>query len=96
MQTRKPSKYEDSTKAEAEAEVRKDRRDWKTNLANIRKNIKTSFDATVDSIVQAVLGDTSTMSVTPQKMEKTQPSSSVVRQPRSGNIPQTASQSADP
>ena len=68
----------DSTKAEAEAESEKIGEIGRANLANIRKNIKASFDATVDSIVQAVLGDTPIMQVTPQKMEKnSQPSSSV-------------------
>jgi vacuolar-type H+-ATPase subunit H len=66
----------DSTKAEAEAESEKIGEIGRANLANIRKNIKASFDATVDSIVQAVLGNT--MPVTPQKVEKkSQPSSSV-------------------
>ena len=67
----------DSTKAEAEAESENIGELGRANLANIRKNIKASFDATVDSIVQAVLGDTPIMQVTPQKMEKnSQPSSS--------------------
>jgi V/A-type H+/Na+-transporting ATPase subunit G/H len=67
----------DSTKAEAEAESEKIGEIGRANLASIRKNIKASFDATVDSIVQAVLGDTPIMQVTPQKMEKnSQPSSS--------------------
>ena len=67
----------DSTKAEAEAESEKIGEIGRANLANIRKNIKASFDATVDNIVQAVLGDTPIMQMTPQKMEKnSQPSSS--------------------
>jgi vacuolar-type H+-ATPase subunit H len=66
----------DSTKAEAEAESEKIGEIGRANLATIRKNIKASFDATVDSIVQAVLGDATTMPVTTQKMEKnSQPSS---------------------
>jgi vacuolar-type H+-ATPase subunit H len=73
----------DSTKAEAEAESEEIGEVGRANLANIRKNIKASFDATVDSIVQAVLGgDTTTMPVTTQKAEtKSQPSSSSVHQP---------------
>jgi vacuolar-type H+-ATPase subunit H len=73
----------DSTKAEAEAESEEIGEIGRANLANIRKNIKASFDATVDSIVQAVLGgDTTTMPVTTQKAEtKSQPSSSSVHQP---------------
>ena len=67
----------DSTKAEAEAESEEIGEIGRANLANIRKNIKASFDTTVDNIVQAVLGDTSAVPVTPQKLEKeSQPSSS--------------------
>jgi vacuolar-type H+-ATPase subunit H len=67
----------DSAKAEAEAESENVGEVGRANLANIRKNIKASFDATVDSIVQAVLGDTTTtMPLTAQKVEKkSQPSS---------------------
>ncbi len=65
----------DSTKAEAEAESEEIGEIGRANLANIRKNIKASFDATVDSIVQAVLGNTTTLPVTTQKVES-QPSSS--------------------
>jgi vacuolar-type H+-ATPase subunit H len=75
----------DSTKADAEAESEEIGEIGRANLANIRKNIKASFDATVDSIVQAVLGGdttTTTMPVTTQKAEtKSQPSSSSVHQP---------------
>lgn len=72
----------DSTKAEAEAESEEIGEIGRADLANIRKNIKASFDATVDSIVQAVLGDTTTLPVTTQRMEtKSQPSSSSVHQP---------------
>jgi vacuolar-type H+-ATPase subunit H len=67
----------DSAKAEAEAESEEIGEIGRANLANIRKNIKASFDATVDSIVQAVLSNTTTLPVTTQKVEKkTQPSSS--------------------
>jgi vacuolar-type H+-ATPase subunit H len=72
----------DSTKAEAEAESEEIGEIGRANLANIRKNIKASFDATVDNIVQAVLGDTTTLPVTTQKVEtKSQRSSSSVHQP---------------
>jgi V/A-type H+/Na+-transporting ATPase subunit G/H len=65
----------DSAKAEAEAESENIGEVGRANLANIRKNIKSSFDATVDSIVQAVLGNSTTISVTAQKVEKkSQPS----------------------
>ncbi len=67
----------DNTRAEAEAESEEIGEIGRANLANIRKNIKASFDATVDSIVQAVLGDTTTMPMATQKVEtKSQPSSS--------------------
>ena len=67
----------DITKAEAEAESEKIGEIGRANLANIRKNIKASFDATVDSIVQSVLGDTPIVPVTPERLEKkSQPSSS--------------------
>jgi F0F1-type ATP synthase membrane subunit b/b' len=65
----------DNAKAEAEAESENLGEMGRANLANIRKNIKASFDATVDSIVQAVLGNTTTIPVTSQKVEKkSQPS----------------------
>jgi len=65
----------DSAKTEAEAESENIGEVGRANLATIRKNIKTSFDATVDSIVQAILGNTTTMPVTAQKVEKkSQPS----------------------
>jgi vacuolar-type H+-ATPase subunit H len=65
----------DSAKAEAEAESENIGEVGRANLANIRKNIKASFDATVDSIVQAVLSNTTTMPMTAQKVEKkSQPS----------------------
>jgi vacuolar-type H+-ATPase subunit H len=62
----------DSSKAEAEAESENIGEVGRANLANIRKNIKVSFDAAVDRIVQAVLGDTTatTVSVTTQNVEK--------------------------
>ena len=65
----------DRAKAEAEAESENIGEVGRANLANIRKNIKASFDSTVDSIVQAVLGNTAAMPVTAQKVEKkSQPS----------------------
>lgn len=66
-------------KAEAEAESEEIGEIGRANLANIRKNIKASFDTTINSIVHAVLGDTATatLPVTTQKVEtKSQPSSS--------------------
>jgi vacuolar-type H+-ATPase subunit H len=73
----------DSARAEAEAESEEIGEIGRANLANIRKNIKTSFDATVDSIVQAVLGNTATLQPPSQNTEKkSQSSSSAAPQPQ--------------
>jgi V/A-type H+-transporting ATPase subunit G/H len=48
----------DSAKAEAEAESEKIGEMGRTNAANLKKNINSSFDAAVDSIVRTILGDT--------------------------------------
>jgi dsDNA-specific endonuclease/ATPase MutS2 len=67
----------DNAKAEAEAESEEIGEIGRANLANIRKNIKASFDSTVDSIIHAVLSDTTTLPETTQKVQtKSQPSSS--------------------
>ena len=67
----------DNAKAEAEAESEEIGEIGRANLANIRKNIKASFDSTVDSIIQAVLSDTTTLPETAQRVQtKSQPSSS--------------------
>jgi vacuolar-type H+-ATPase subunit H len=67
----------DTARAEAEAESEEIGEIGRANLANIRKNIKASFDATVNSIVQAVLGNTTTPPLATQNMEKkSQPSPS--------------------
>jgi vacuolar-type H+-ATPase subunit H len=73
----------DTARAEAEAESEEIGEIGRANLANIRKNIKASFDATVNSIVQAVLDNTTTQPLATQNMEKkSQPSpSSAVPQP---------------
>ena len=70
----------DSTKAEAEAESEKIGEIGRANLANIRKNIKASFDTTVDSIVQAVLSNAATLPLATQNVEKKSQSSSAVPQ----------------
>jgi vacuolar-type H+-ATPase subunit H len=70
----------DDTRAEAEAESEEIGEIGRANLANIRKNIKASFDATVDSIVQAVLGDTTTPMTTQKVETRSQASSSSVQQ----------------
>ncbi len=66
----------DTAKAEAEAESEEIGEIGRANLANIRKNIKASFDASVDNIVQAVLGNTATLPLATQKVEKKSQSSS--------------------
>jgi vacuolar-type H+-ATPase subunit H len=72
----------DTARAEAEAESEEIGEVGRANLANIRKNIKASFDTTVDSIVQAVLDNTTNLPLTTQNLEKKpQPSSSDVNQP---------------
>lgn len=48
----------DSARAEAEAESEKIGETGRANLANLKKNINSSFDAAVDNIVRTVLGDT--------------------------------------
>ncbi len=73
----------DSARAEAEVESEEIGEIGRANLANIRKNIKASFDATVDSIVQAVLGNTATLQPPSQNTEKkSQSSSSAAPQPQ--------------
>jgi vacuolar-type H+-ATPase subunit H len=48
----------DNARAEAEAESEKIGEVSRANVANLKKNINSSFDAAVDSIVRTVLGDT--------------------------------------
>jgi hypothetical protein len=48
----------DSARAEAEAESEKIGETGRANVANLKKNINSSFDAAVDNIVRTVLGDT--------------------------------------
>jgi len=70
----------DTARVEAEAESEEIGEIGRANLANIRKNIKASFDTTVDSIVQAVLGNTATLPLATQNVEKKSQSSSAVPQ----------------
>jgi V/A-type H+/Na+-transporting ATPase subunit G/H len=49
-------KIVDGARAEAEAESAQITKDAEKNLASIKKNIDSSFDKAVDSIVKAVLG----------------------------------------
>ncbi|MDQ4050334.1 MAG: hypothetical protein M3093_01840 [Thermoproteota archaeon] len=71
----------DTARVEAEAESEEIGEIGRANLANIRKNIKASFDASVDSIVQAVLGNTATLPIATQNVEKKSQPSSAVSQP---------------
>lgn len=48
----------DGARAEAEAESEKIGETGRANLASLKKNINSSFDVAVDSIVRTVLGDT--------------------------------------
>ena len=67
----------DSARAQAEAESEEIGDIGRANLANIRKNIKASFDTAVDSIVQAVLDNAASLSLPAQNAEKkSQPQSS--------------------
>ncbi|MFL6476791.1 MAG: hypothetical protein ACJ70Q_00980 [Nitrososphaera sp.] len=67
----------DSARAQAEAESEEIGEIGRANLANIRKNIKASFDTAVDSIVQAVLDNAASLSLPAQNAEKkSQPQSS--------------------
>ena len=70
-------KIVDSARAEAEAESEKIGEAGRSNVANLKKNINSSFDAAVDNIVRTVLGDTTattsaaaTKSSAPAKMKK--------------------------
>ena len=47
----------DRAKAEAEAESEKIAETSRATLANLKKNINSSFDAAVDNIVKTILGD---------------------------------------
>jgi vacuolar-type H+-ATPase subunit H len=67
----------DSARAQAEAESEEIGEIGRANLANIRKNIKASFDTAVDSIIQAVLDNAASLSLPAQNAEKkSQPQSS--------------------
>jgi vacuolar-type H+-ATPase subunit H len=52
-------KIVDAAKAEADAESEKIAEQGRASLASIKKNINSSFDSAVDSIVRTVLGDAS-------------------------------------
>jgi V/A-type H+-transporting ATPase subunit G/H len=62
-------KIVDSARAEAEAESEQIGEMGRATAANLKKNINSSFDAAVDSIVRTVLGDT-TPAAKPAKAKK--------------------------
>jgi F0F1-type ATP synthase membrane subunit b/b' len=53
----------DRARAEAEAESEKIGEMGRANIANLKKNVNSSFDAAVDSIVKTILGDISASSI---------------------------------
>jgi V/A-type H+/Na+-transporting ATPase subunit G/H len=64
----------DSARAEAESESEKIGEMGRANVANLKKNINSSFDAAVDSIVRTVLGDTTPAKTSqPSKAKKFTP-----------------------
>lgn len=71
MANEEAKKIVDSARAEAEAESEKIGELGRANVANLKKNINTSFDAAVDSIVRTVLGDITPVKATqPAKGKK--------------------------
>jgi len=60
----------DSARAEAESESEKIGEMGRAAVANLKKNINSSFDAAVDSIVRTSLGDTTPAKPAPAKAKK--------------------------
>lgn len=60
----------DAARAEAEAESEKIGEAGRVNVANLKKNINSSFDAAVDNIVRTVLGDTTPVKTAPPAKAK--------------------------
>jgi F0F1-type ATP synthase membrane subunit b/b' len=56
MATEEAKKIVDGAKAEADAESAQIAKDAEKSLASIKKNIDSSFDKAVESIVKTVLG----------------------------------------
>ncbi len=72
----------DSAKQEADAESEKIAELGRANVAGIKKNINSSFDRAVDSIVKTVLGETTTPTSTTQtKSEAKEAKSTQQQQP---------------
>ena len=57
MATEEAKKIVDSARAQAEAEAEKIGETGRANTANLKKNITSMFDVSVDNIVKTVLGD---------------------------------------
>jgi V/A-type H+-transporting ATPase subunit G/H len=61
----------DTARAEADAESEKIGETGRANVANLKKNINSSFDAAVDSVMRTVLGEITTTATTqPAKGKK--------------------------
>ena len=60
----------DNARTEAEAESEKIGETGRANVANLKKNINSSFDVAVDSVIRTVLGDTSANAAQPAKAKK--------------------------
>lgn len=63
----------DAARAEADAESERIGEVGRANVANLKKNINSTFDAAVDSIVRTVLGDTTPVRTAPAKAKKPAP-----------------------
>lgn len=57
----------ESARAEAESEAEKIGELGRAHVANLKKNINSSFDASVDSIIRTVLGESTITSVNAEK-----------------------------
>jgi F0F1-type ATP synthase membrane subunit b/b' len=57
----------DSARAEAESEAEKIGELGRAHVANLKKNINSSFDAAVDGIIRTVLGEPTTTPVNGEK-----------------------------
>lgn len=60
----------DTARAEADAESEKIGETGRVNVANLKKNINSSFDAAVDSVIRTVLGEITTTATPPAKEKK--------------------------
>ncbi len=58
MATEEAKRIIDSARAEAEAESENIGEMGRASTANLKKNINSSFDAAIDSVVRTILGDT--------------------------------------